>query len=117
MTQEEAIKLAKQGHNIFLTGRAGTGKTYTLLKIIEELEDPIRFQIQGKLRNQAIYFSVLKEIVDKYGAESGQILDNEEYLDQNISSILEKKYLKENVRVKKSGRRAIVYVFCTKIFL
>ena len=37
MTQEEAIRLAKQGHNIFLTGRAGTGKTYTLLKIIEEL--------------------------------------------------------------------------------
>jgi Cdc6-like AAA superfamily ATPase len=37
MTQEKAIELALAGHNIFLTGRAGTGKTYTLNKIIEAL--------------------------------------------------------------------------------
>jgi ATP-dependent exoDNAse (exonuclease V) alpha subunit len=38
MTQEQVIKLAEQGHNIFLTGNAGTGKTYTLKKIISALE-------------------------------------------------------------------------------
>lgn len=37
MTQEKAIELALSGHNIFLTGKAGTGKTYTLNKIIEKL--------------------------------------------------------------------------------
>lgn len=38
MTQEKAIELALAGHNIFLTGRAGTGKSYTLNKIIKALE-------------------------------------------------------------------------------
>lgn len=37
MNQERAIELALQGKNIFLTGQAGTGKTYTLNKIIEKL--------------------------------------------------------------------------------
>ena len=43
MTQEKALQLAKEGHNIFLTGNAGTGKTYTLNKIIKELKK------QGKI--------------------------------------------------------------------
>lgn len=37
MTQDKAIELALEGHNIFLTGKAGTGKTYTLNKIIEAM--------------------------------------------------------------------------------
>lgn len=37
MDQEKAIQLAIEGYNIFLTGNAGTGKTYTLQKIIKEL--------------------------------------------------------------------------------
>ena len=39
MNQEQAIKFALEGHNVFLTGRAGTGKTYTLNKIIEALQE------------------------------------------------------------------------------
>lgn len=38
MNQEKAIKLALEGHNIFLTGRAGTGKSYTLNKMIKALD-------------------------------------------------------------------------------
>jgi ATP-dependent exoDNAse (exonuclease V) alpha subunit len=38
MNQEKVIELATSGHNIFLTGGAGTGKTYTLNKIIKKLE-------------------------------------------------------------------------------
>lgn len=38
MTQEKAIELALKGHNIFLTGKAGTGKSYTLNKIVEALK-------------------------------------------------------------------------------
>jgi len=39
MEQEKAIEYAIRGHNIFLTGKAGTGKTYTLKKIIKELRE------------------------------------------------------------------------------
>ena len=38
MKQETVIKLAMNRENIFLTGSAGTGKTYTLNKIIKKLK-------------------------------------------------------------------------------
>jgi len=37
MKQERAIEIAIEGHNIFLTGKAGTGKTYTLNNMISAL--------------------------------------------------------------------------------
>ena len=37
MTQEQALHLLKQGRNVFLTGPAGSGKTYVLNKYIEFL--------------------------------------------------------------------------------
>ncbi len=37
MTQEQALQLLKQGKNVFLTGPAGSGKTYVLNKFIDHL--------------------------------------------------------------------------------
>lgn len=39
MTQDEAMDLLKMGHNVFLTGPAGSGKTYLLNKYIEYLKE------------------------------------------------------------------------------
>ncbi len=39
MTQEEALKIMKTGVNVYLTGSAGSGKTYTLNKYIEYLNE------------------------------------------------------------------------------
>ena len=36
--QKEAFDIIKQGHNLFLTGSAGTGKSYTLKSIIDYLD-------------------------------------------------------------------------------
>ena len=38
MTQEEALELLKMGHNIFLTGPAGSGKTFVLNRYREWLD-------------------------------------------------------------------------------
>lgn len=38
MTQERALDIMKMGHNIFLTGNAGSGKTYVLNRYIEYLK-------------------------------------------------------------------------------
>ena len=38
MTQEEALKILKNGHNVYLTGAAGSGKTYLLNKYIQYLK-------------------------------------------------------------------------------
>ncbi|MBU3942517.1 AAA family ATPase [Patescibacteria group bacterium] len=39
MIQEQALDILKMGHNIFLTGPAGSGKTFLLNKYIEYLEE------------------------------------------------------------------------------
>lgn len=39
MTQDKAIAFLKSGKNIFLTGSAGTGKTYVLNQFIQHLKD------------------------------------------------------------------------------
>ena len=38
MTQAQVIKILKKGHNVFLTGAAGSGKTYVLGKFIDYLK-------------------------------------------------------------------------------
>ena len=39
MTQEKALALLKSGRNVFLTGSAGTGKTYVLNQFTQHLKD------------------------------------------------------------------------------
>lgn len=39
MTQDKALAILKSGTNVFLTGSAGTGKTYVLNKFIQHLKD------------------------------------------------------------------------------
>lgn len=39
MTQKQALDILKMGHNVFLTGAPGTGKTYVVNEYIEYLED------------------------------------------------------------------------------
>jgi ATP-dependent exoDNAse (exonuclease V) alpha subunit len=39
MTQEKALEVLKSGRNVFLTGSAGTGKTYVLNQFIQHLKD------------------------------------------------------------------------------
>ena len=38
MTQSQALKILKSGCNVFLTGSAGTGKTFLLNKFISYLK-------------------------------------------------------------------------------
>ena len=38
MNQEQALAILKSGDNVFLTGSAGTGKTYVLNKYIQYLK-------------------------------------------------------------------------------
>lgn len=39
MTQQEALDILKMGHNVYLTGSAGSGKTYVLNQYINYLKD------------------------------------------------------------------------------
>ena len=39
MKQSFSLKILKSGHNVFLTGSAGTGKTYLIKQYIQYLKD------------------------------------------------------------------------------
>ncbi|PCI19534.1 helicase [Candidatus Wolfebacteria bacterium] len=39
MTQQEALDILKMGHNVYLTGKAGSGKTYLINKYIKYLKE------------------------------------------------------------------------------
>ncbi len=86
-------------------------------KVALELHDNLSWKIARKLKNQAIYFSLIKEIVERFGADSEQILDNPASLEKQTKNILENKYKKENSRIQKSAFRAIIYILFTKTIL
>ena len=82
-----------------------------------ESSDGLSWRIARKLKNQAIYFNLIKEIVERYGADSEQILNNPASVEKQAKNILESKYKKENSRIRKSALRAIIYIFFTKTIL
>lgn len=86
-------------------------------KISRELKNNLSWRISRKLKNNSVYFSVIKEIVERYGADSDQIITNPGSLEKESKNILEAKYKKENSRIRKSALRAVIYILFTKTIL
>lgn len=85
-----------------------------LSEIETEITNKLSRTIAGKLKNNSVYFSVIKEIVERYGADSEQIFANPASLEKEVKSILESRYKKENERIWKSALRAVIYILFTK---
>lgn len=81
------------------------------------LEDDLNWKVARRLKNHALYFNVIKEILERYGADSKQIFDNSDYLEKETKNILDARYKKENEKIRKSAFRAILYIFFTKMVL
>lgn len=89
----------------------------TQSKIKREMSDELNWRLARKLKGHAVYFSVIKEIAERYGADSEQVFSNPSLLEKEAQSILENKYKKENSRIRKGALRAILYIFFTKTIL
>lgn len=81
------------------------------------IEDPLGWKMSSKLRNYSIYFSIIKEIVKKYGVTSEAIFDDNSRLEEEIKKILSEKYSQQFNLVNKSGTRAVAYILLTKVIL
>ena len=89
----------------------------TIRGIESRVDDDFNLHLTPKLRNQSIFFSLLKELVDQYGLEAKNIISNTSYFDELVTENLKSKYKKQSERSRRSGWRAVGYVFFTKIIL
>lgn len=78
---------------------------------------PLQWQIAQRIKNESIYFRIIREIFMLHYNEAENILLNEAKLDAFTRDFLTKKYERENVRIQSSGIRAVIYLFITKMTL
>jgi len=88
-----------------------------LRKIQRELNHPVRWQLVARVKNYSIYYSVIRELIERFGVESERIFADKAYLDVQVKEIMDKKSERENVRTRQSGMRAVFYILVTKIIL
>ena len=92
MNQEKALSLLKTGRNIFLTGSAGTGKTYVLNQYIEYLKErriPVSITASTGIAATHLEGTTIH-------AWSGIGIKNS-LSPRNLNDLKEKKYLKKNI--------------------
>lgn len=92
MQQEKALALLKSGKNVFLTGSAGTGKTYVLNQYIEYLKErKVAVAITASTGIAATHMNGMT-------IHSWAGIGVKEHLTQsNLSSMKSKKYLKDHL--------------------
>ncbi|MFH1671720.1 MAG: hypothetical protein ABH889_03050 [Candidatus Portnoybacteria bacterium] len=89
----------------------------TIQAIKKDMENPLGWRISSRLKNHAIYFSIIKDIVEKYGVMSEAILKDPSKIEEHAKKLLNEKYKTQHHLVSKSGVRAVIYIFVTKIAL
>ena len=89
----------------------------TVRAVEESLQNPLGWRMTAKLRNHAIYFSVIKELIKRYGAMAEPLFSNPERLEGEVKKFLGEKYDQQKQLLTRSGARAVVYIFATKIIL
>lgn len=85
--------------------------------ITHQVKHPLGAALSLRLKNHALYFSLVREIAEQHGMEAEQIFISTGLLEREVKSILEKKYRQQKERVRRSGIRAMVYIFFTKTLL
>ncbi len=110
------LKYVPEWHTITDDGLADLAKQLkqTISAIDASVKNPLQWRLVQKLKNETIYFLIVRELVQQYGPESSRILETPGEMEIFTQSLLEKKYKKENERIRKSGIRAVIYLFFTK---
>ena len=102
--------------NLEITNSVRDKARKVVTQIERQIKNPLGWIIARRIKNEAIYFSLIKEIIDKYGLDAENIFGNEKLLEETVREMAEEKYLASNKRARESGGRAVFYVFATKMF-
>ncbi len=83
--------------------------------IISEVTNSLQWQIAQKMKNESIYFRIIREVVLVQKGGAAHTLEQASALDAFARDFLDKKYEIENERIRASGIRAVLYLFLTKM--
>ena len=86
-------------------------------EIEDELKHPAGWQLMPRLKNYKIYFLLIKKVLERYGSEAEHLFAEPERLEPITTEILKEEYEKQYTLARRSGVRAIVYIFLTKILV
>lgn len=75
----------------------------------------LQWRMAPKIKNEAIYFRIIRRVLERERGGASHILDTPTKLDQFTRDFLEETYEQENERIQKSGIRAVAYLFITKM--
>jgi len=91
----------------------------TKAKIEAHLTHPICYQLSLIMRPQAVYFNVLRQLIEQ-NAENGEIraiFKDEKLLEAKVTEICNKNYKATRSKLAGSIARVIIYIFFTKTIL
>lgn len=79
-----------------------------------DIGNPLVWRVSAAIRNRAVGFSIIKEIIKNHGADAEYVFESSERLESETKKILAEKYVKQNHSVWVSGVHAAVYILLTK---
>lgn len=82
-----------------------------------DLKHPLQWQIVPRIKNESIYFRIIRDIVMERGSRAGETLESPEKIEAFTHEFLEGVYAHERTRMRSSGIRAVIYLFCTKFII
>ncbi len=92
-------------------------KGITLVNLEESVHNELQWRIARRLKNETIFFTIIRDILTRYGTSSGDFFEKTEELDAYIKTFMEKKVHTETIKMRSAGLRAVVYLFLTKVIL
>ncbi len=82
-------------------------------KVIDTyVQDPLVWYISKKIKNSRISFDLIKEIINQ---KKESILSDEKLIEQHIHTVLPPRHSRLISSIKENGRRALLYILCTKV--
>lgn len=91
--------------------------TEAVAQIDELLQNPIGPSVLGRIKNFAIYFYFIREVLLANPVNTEAVFADPALLDASIRTVLTEKYEVENAKLRRSGIRAILYILATKMVL
>lgn len=86
-------------------------------KIDTQINHPWGFRLNNICQRYAVYFLILKDVIEKYPRGASEELANQAILQEKVKEACQERYRQARLRLRRSGVRSIAYIFVTKMLL